>query len=54
MKLAGTEGVLWINHGHGSLGETPPLVLYKDGQYKYWNNIQRGWETVLLILQDIS
>ena len=44
IELTGTEGVLWINHGHGSLGETPPLVLYKDGQYKYWNNIQRGWE----------
>ena len=44
IELTGTEGVLWINHGHGSLGDTPPLVLYKDGQYKYWNNIQRGWE----------
>ena len=44
IELTDTEGVLWINHGHGSLGETPPLVLYKDGQYKYWNNIQRGWE----------
>ena len=44
IEITGTDGVLWINHGHGSLGNPPPLVLYKDGKYKNYNDISSAWE----------
>ncbi len=44
IEITGTDGVLWINHGHGSLGNTPPLILYKNGKYKIYNDIPSAWE----------
>ena len=44
IEITGTDGVLWINHGHGSLGTLPPLVLYKNGTYKNYNDIPSAWE----------
>lgn len=44
VEITGTDGVLWINHGHGSLGTTPSLVLYKNGTYINYNNVPSGWE----------
>ena len=44
IEITGTDGILWINHGHGSLGTLPPLVLYKNGTYKNYNDIPSAWE----------
>ena len=30
VEITGTAGVLFINGGHGRLGATPPLTLYRD------------------------
>ena len=44
VEITGTKGVLWINCGHGSIGNAPPLVLYRDGQVTEYNDIPSGWE----------
>jgi predicted dehydrogenase len=44
VELTGTHGVLWINGGHGRLADTPPVVLYRDGQLHTWSDMPIGWE----------
>lgn len=44
VEITGTHGVLWINCGHGSIGNAPPLVLYRDGKVTEYRDIPFGWE----------
>ncbi len=44
VEITGTEGVLWINCGHGKLGGPAPVALYRDGQINAYHNIESGWE----------
>lgn len=43
VEITGTKGVLFINGGHGRLGTTPPLVLYRDGALTSYDE-PAGWE----------
>ncbi|WP_233873246.1 Gfo/Idh/MocA family protein [Paraburkholderia adhaesiva] len=43
VEITGTAGVLFINGGHGRLGATPPVTLYRDGQITTWD-VPSGWE----------
>ena len=43
VEITGTAGVIFINGGHGRLGATPPVVLYRDGQISSFDE-PSGWE----------
>lgn len=43
VEITGTKGVLFLNGGHGRLGATPPLVLYRDGALTSYDP-PSGWE----------
>ena len=43
VEITGTKGVIFINGGHGRLGASPPVVLYRDGQITTYD-VPTGWE----------
>jgi predicted dehydrogenase len=44
VEITGTHGVLWINCGHGCIGDFPPVVVYRDGEVKEYRDMNIGWE----------
>jgi predicted dehydrogenase len=44
VEITGSKGVIWINCGHGRLGDPPPLALYRDGELRTFHNMETGWE----------
>ena len=44
VEITGTKGVIWINCGHGRLGDVPPLAVYSDGVMTEYRNLATGWE----------
>ena len=43
VEITGTAGVLFVNGGHGRLGATPPVTLYRDGAITSFD-VPTGWE----------
>ncbi len=43
VELTGTKGVIFINGGHGRLGASPPVVLYRNGEITTYD-VPAGWE----------
>ena len=43
VEITGTAGVIFINGGHGRLGATPPLTLYRDQKITNYD-VPSGWE----------
>lgn len=43
MEITGTRGVIWVNRGHGRIGDSPPVVSYADGRVEAYE-CQTGWE----------
>ena len=44
VEVTGTSGVIWINCGHGQLGDVPPVVVYRDGKLTIHADMPTGWE----------
>jgi len=44
VEITGTHGVLWINHGHGRIGDPPPVAFYRDGAVTGYPDVASGWE----------
>ena len=44
VEITGSKGIIWINQGHGKLGETPPVQLYCDGALTSYTLMDTGWE----------
>ncbi len=44
IEITGTAGVLWINGGHGRLGNVAPMQLHRDGKTEEWRGIETRWE----------
>ena len=44
VEVTGTKGVLWINCGHGRLGDQPPLVCYHDAKLSTFHDLATNWE----------
>ncbi len=44
VEITGSEGVIWINGGHGRLGDPAPLALYRDGKVSEYRDMETGWE----------
>ena len=49
VEITGTKGVLWINGGHGRLGDVPPLALYRDGRLTEFRDVESGWEQSFIL-----
>ncbi len=49
VEITGTKGVIWINCGHGRIGETPPVALYRDSQYREFGDVETGWEQSFIL-----
>ena len=45
VEITGTKGVIWINCGHGRIGNPPPVALYANGVSTEFRNIESGWES---------
>ncbi len=45
VEITGTKGVIWINRGHGQIGNPAPVVLYRDGIITEYTDVETGWET---------
>ncbi len=43
MEVTGAGGVIWVNRGHGQIGEAPPVVSYTDGRIETYQ-CPTGWE----------
>ena len=43
MEVTGTRGVVWVNRGHGQIGDVPPVVSYTDGRIEAYE-CPTGWE----------
>ena len=43
MEITGTRGVIWVNRGHGQIGDPPPVVSYADGRVEAYQ-CATGWE----------
>tara|TARA_R110002126_G_scaffold291800_1_gene459011 strand:- start:92116 stop:93183 length:1068 start_codon:yes stop_codon:yes gene_type:complete len=44
VEITGTKGVIWINQGHGALGNPAPVSLYRDGAMTEFSGMETGWE----------
>ena len=49
VEITGTRGVIWINCGHGRLGDPPPLALYRDGALTTYRDMPTGWEQSFIL-----
>ena len=49
VEITGTRGVIWINCGHGRLGDPPPLALYRDGALTTYRDMETGWEQSFIL-----
>ena len=43
MEITGTRGVIWVNRGHGQIGDPPPVASYTDGRVETYE-CETGWE----------
>ncbi len=43
MEITGTKGVIWVNRGHGQIGDPPPVASYTDGHFETYE-CETGWE----------
>ncbi|MEZ5837491.1 MAG: Gfo/Idh/MocA family oxidoreductase [Geminicoccaceae bacterium] len=48
VEITGTSGVIFINGGHGRLGATPPVTLYRDEQITVYD-VPTGWEQSFIL-----
>jgi predicted dehydrogenase len=44
VEVTGTDGVAWVNRGHGRLLEAPALQVYRDGRMVEHHDLETGWE----------
>lgn len=49
VEITGTKGVIWINGGHGQIGNFAPVVLYHDGTVKEYREMKTGWEQSFIL-----
>ena len=49
VEITGTDGVLWINCGHGYIGNFAPVIVYRDGEIKEYRDMNIGWEQSFIL-----
>lgn len=48
VEITGSAGVIFINGGHGRLGTTPPITLYRDNAITHYD-VPLGWEQSFIL-----
>lgn len=48
VEITGSAGVIFVNGGHGRLGTTPPVTLYRDGTITQYD-VAPGWEQSFIL-----
>ena len=43
LEITGTRGVIWVNRGHGQIGDPPAVASYANGEVKTYD-CPTGWE----------
>lgn len=43
LEVTGTAGVIWVNRGHGQIGDFPAVACYAAGEYRTYR-CPTGWE----------
>ena len=43
-EITGSRGIIWITRCTGQLMDIPPLILYRDGETRGYNDIPADWE----------
>lgn len=43
VEITGTKGVIWITRGHGRMLDVAPVVLYKDGETRHFDDMDADW-----------
>jgi predicted dehydrogenase len=43
-EITGSRGILWVTRCTGQLMDIPPLIMYRDGETRGYNDIPAGWE----------
>ena len=50
IEITGTRGVIWVNRGHGQLGDSVvPVQLFRDGVMTGFDDVATGWETSFIL-----
>lgn len=49
VEITGSKGVIWINGGHGRLGDPSPVTLYQDGTITEYRDVPSGWEQSFIL-----
>ncbi len=49
VEITGEKGIIWVNGGHGRLGNTPPVILYDGNKFTNFKNIPSGWEQSFIL-----
>ena len=49
VEITGSAGVIWINCGHGRLGDPPPVALYRDGSIATFHDMETRWESSFVL-----
>jgi predicted dehydrogenase len=49
VEITGTHGVLWINCGHGHIGDFAPVVVYRDNKVTEYRDMIIGWEQSFIL-----
>lgn len=43
VEITGTKGVIWINCGHGQIGDPPPVAVYSGGATREFRDLATSW-----------
>ena len=45
VEITGTEGIIWINCGHGYTRYQAPIVMYRDGKSTHYDDLPSEWSS---------
>ena len=43
VEITGSKGVIWVNCGHGQIGDPPPVAVYSNGATREFRDIATDW-----------
>ena len=49
VEITGSKGILWVNGGHGRLGDAAPVVLFRDGRVREFREVATRWEQSFIL-----
>ena len=43
VEITGTQGIIWVTRGHGKMLDIPPVLLYREGELKGFEDLEADW-----------